>query len=381
MFKILHIIPSLAKGGAERLVLDICNEFKKRGDAEIMLMVLHPENDYPQLSAGINICHCPSVVAPSIRKKHSVNLVAFDNIVNEFQPDIIHSHLYEAEMASRWRLFGHIAYVTHCHSNFEQFSNFSLNSLFRKKRLTNFYEKTILCRQYKKCNNHFIVISKDSETYYKNKLPSGLAKNIVRIPNALNYKEFYFDRPPFRKKEQISLVSTGNLNLNKNHAFLISIVHELRLAGHNVSLDIIGEGRERSNLEKSIRLLGLQDHVHLRGQVMNVKDYYQKADIYVHVALHEAFGLSILEAMASGLPVICLDGKGNRDIIVEGKNGFIIMKQDTSLFSSKIMQLSCDTILYDQLSVYARQFAEQFDIGSYCERLMSFYKELFHPAG
>ena len=61
--------------------------------------------------------------------------------------------------------------------------------------------------------------------------------------------------------------------------------------------------------------------------------------------------------MAAGLPVITLDGKGNRDIIEQGKNGYMIYEQDAELFAQTIIDLWNDKEKYQQMSKYAQQFA------------------------
>ncbi len=79
--------------------------------------------------------------------------------------------------------------------------------------------------------------------------------------------------------------------------------------------------------------------------------------------------------MASGLPVITTDGYGNRDLIKEGINGFMIWKRDPEEFAKKIIELLNTPDLYNSMSKNAIEFASGFDVKPYCEKLLKIYKD------
>ena len=85
--------------------------------------------------------------------------------------------------------------------------------------------------------------------------------------------------------------------------------------------------------------LGVKNYINFHGNVKNVKEHLSESNIYLHTATYEPFGLVILEAMAAGLPVITLNGKGNKDFIEQGVNGFIHANQDVELFANNIIEL------------------------------------------
>ena len=96
--RILHIIPSLNKGGAERLVLNICNELTNHPKVEVMLITFRAENAYQFLTETINWKIIPSSVSTSLSGKMNVNVSLLQKTIEEFKPDIIHSHLFETEI-------------------------------------------------------------------------------------------------------------------------------------------------------------------------------------------------------------------------------------------------------------------------------------------
>jgi spore coat protein SA len=97
--------------------------------------------------------------------------------------------------------------------------------------------------------------------------------------------------------------------------------------------------------------------------------------MYLHAATYEPFGLVLLEAMAAGLPIVSYDGQGNRDIIEDGKNGFILTSPTPKEFANKIIFLLTNKIEYETMSEYAKLYAKKFDIDNYCINLLTIYQK------
>jgi glycosyltransferase involved in cell wall biosynthesis len=103
---------------------------------------------------------------------------------------------------------------------------------------------------------------------------------------------------------QGDLVTIGNLDLVKNHRFLVQVLAEAKRAGSLLSLDIFGEGPCRKDLLSQVRSLGLEDQVRLRGFRPDVRDFLPGFRAYVHASYSESSSLAIMEAMAAGLPIV-----------------------------------------------------------------------------
>jgi glycosyltransferase involved in cell wall biosynthesis len=149
---------------------------------------------------------------------------------------------------------------------------------------------------------------------------------------------------------------------------------ELRARGLDFEIHLLGDGETRPNVEASVRHAGLEDRVLLHGNVDDVEKWMSDSHIYLHTAWYEPFGLVLLEAMAAGLPCVTLDGKGNRDLIEDGRNGFLLERQDASVFADRIIELSGDRERYGAMSAYVRRFAKQYDIDTITDRLVDFYR-------
>ncbi len=371
--KIIHIIPTLKKGGAERLVTNICYELSKRPNIEVLLISLSTENEFQATTQKINYKAIPSKAIPSILKKPKVEIDQLISVIKSFNPDIIHSHLFEAEMISRWHLFKQVKYFSHSHDNMIQLKNISLSGLTRKSTFTNFYEKSILIKKYIQTNNQFIAISKDTAAYLKKSLPNSLSDNIHLLHNAIDLQHFR-KHSLEQKLNKIKIINVGSFIPLKNQKLLIDIAKMLRNKSIDFEITMLGDGPLYNQIKEDITNYNLTPFINIPGNVDNVGDYYSKANIYVHTSKSEAFGLVLIEAMASGLPVVTLDGGGNKDLIEEGKNGFMIHKNDANLFVTKILQIMDDKSLYQNMSDYAYSFSRKFNIETYVDKLLKLYE-------
>ena len=311
-------------------------------------------------------------------RKKNPEISEFKAIVKRFDPNVVHSHLYLGEVLARSFMSTTAQYFSHCHDNMEQLRNWNWARFPKKSDFSDFYEKKYLLKKYKKNGGTtFIAISKDSFQYAKKTLPNQLAQKVKLLPNAVNFSE-YSNLFLERKKDHLNLVNIGSLVDKKNQTFLLDVMFHLKEKGHSVHLDLLGEGVSRQKLENKIKRLKLEKEVTLHGYSTEAHKYLEKAVIYVHSAKYEPFGLVLIEAMASGLPVVALNGKGNSDIVKDGENGFLVQQENIPEFAEKVITLFEDKTLYDSMTKYGVKFAQTFDIVPYVDKLLSIYKKSFN---
>jgi glycosyltransferase involved in cell wall biosynthesis len=369
--KILQIIPNLRKGGAERLVTDIVRELDKQSGVEVKLVLLEEEIVYDVIDMQHLLSIIPAKVSLSFIKNNNLQINELQNLIEVFQPNIIHSHLFFSEIVSRSCIYPKAKWFSHCHDNMIQFKNFELATLTNKAKITNFYEKKYLFERYKiNGGTHFIAISNDTKTYFEN---TAQAFPITLLHNAINFDKFYTEKQFDKVNKTLRLINVGSLVEKKNQKLLIEVVEKLVNKGHNVSLQLLGDGKNKNLLEGIIKDKKLSEHVFLRGNVDDVEKHLWNSDIYVHSAIYEPLGLVLLEAMAAGLPVITTDGKGNRDLIEQGENGYMLDNFDAETFANKIIEVWNDKNKYQNMSASAQEFAKKFDIKNYVDKLLKIY--------
>jgi glycosyltransferase involved in cell wall biosynthesis len=367
--KIIHLIPNLRKGGAERLCIDTCRALQEKEGVEVLLIQFSPENAYSFLTEGLNRKVIPSQVIPSIRGKSTIEIGELQQEIHTFQPDVIHVHLFESLMvASHLKFHGHL--VVHFHDNMVQFENFSWRTVLTKRAFTNFLEKQIILRKLGKRNVTYLGISTHTFEFMDKVLPLNSRKK--KLLNAINTKLFDTTKDIVKKNE---LTTIGSLVPKKAQQIAIQTIAELIKRGISVRLNILGEGSEKNKLQQLTKELNLEENIQFHGNVDDPERYLMQSLIYIHTAIYEPFGLVILEAMAAGLPVVCLDGKGNRDLIREGENGFMIWEQAPKLLADKIQFLLENEDHRQRMGENAYRFAQQFGIRSYLNSLLEIYSK------
>ena len=371
MLRILHIIPRLHKGGAERLCLDICRQLQVRDGVQVRLITFSDENHYPFLIDGLDWQVVPASVQLSVFHKNVLNIDDLQKAIEDFAPDVIHTHLFEVEIVSRSCYYPKAKWISHCHDNMRQFCNFGFRTLFNKQLLTNFFEKRYLFSRYKaNGGNTFIAISHDTEQYFRK---TARHYDVHFLPNAIDYEKFHCNKD-HQPNTKLRLVNVGSYQDKKNQRFLVEVAKILCERYVDFEMNLLGDGEKYREVASLIKENHLETIVFQRGNVENVAEYLWQSDIYVHSAYYEPFGLVLVEAMAAGLPVVTLDGRGNRDLIVQGKNGYMLYEQNAEQFADRILEIRNNKQKYCQMSAFAQDFAQQYDIKPYVDRLLELYK-------
>jgi len=368
--KILHIIPNLLKGGAERLVLDICIELQTHDNIHVQLITFSESNEYRELTNKVNHHVVTSRFHPSISGKSSKDVKDLQIYISIFKPDVIHSHLWESEMVLS-QIKSDAKWFSHFHDNMSQLRKIKLP--FSKKDITDSFEKRMVLKSYSNKNVNFICISKYTMSYAKKVLPKPLLRNINLIHNGIDFDHFY--SPVKAIKADLTLINIGSFVKKKNQKLAIEIVAHLIKNEISCELILLGDGPLKVDLIEYARQLNISDQVQFMGNVDNVAKHLSKASVYLHTALSEPFGLVLLEAMAAGLPVVSLDGKGNRDIIKNNINGYIITNQSIESFSRAIINLSKEKELSINIAKKGQRTAKKYDIKNYGKQLLKLYKE------
>lgn len=135
----------------------------------------------------------------------------------------------------------------------------------------------------------------------------------------------------------ILLLSVGELNKNKNHAVLIQALAALR--EEKICCCIAGTGDRKSDLLRLARSLGVDSRVHLLGYRDDIAKLLREADLFALPSIREGLNVSLMEAMASGLPCICSDIRGCRELVVHGKGGYRLPSSSAGAWAAAVRQL------------------------------------------
>jgi glycosyltransferase involved in cell wall biosynthesis len=169
------------------------------------------------------------------------------------------------------------------------------------------------------------------------------------------------------------LLSVGELNDNKNHAVLIRA-----LAKANAPLMhycIAGTGALKPALELLAESLNISKQVHFLGYRNDIPALCKASDIFCFSSKREGLPVSLMEAMAAGLPCVASDIRGNRDLIIDGEGGFLVPPEDVDGFTEAIVRLTADREMCERMGAANRENVRTYDIANVMSEMREIYKE------
>jgi len=177
-------------------------------------------------------------------------------------------------------------------------------------------------------------------------------QKIEIIHNGINTAEFIFDLSKRSSDKFIVTPGASRITARKGLKYLIEAVALLAKKYPQIFLEIIGDGNEREDLENLVASLEITDKVNFAGIVshQDTVSYYQKASAFVLPSLNEGMSNAMLEALATGLPIIATRTGGATELIKENINGFLIEAQNSRDIAEKIEQLILDPALAAKMS-------------------------------
>ena len=234
------------------------------------------------------------------------------------------------------------------------------------------------------CTDLLITINAED---YERARASLRAKKVVLIPgvglDTAAVSETRIDRAAKRAELGIPetdsvLLSVGELNGNKNH---IAVLRALaRLKDSSVTYVICGRGGEAARLMKYVCRHGLTDKVRLLGFRTDVLEMYQLADVFVHPSFREGLPVSLMEAMAAGLPCIVSDIRGNSDLIENGKGGLLCRPDDDAGLADAVRRLVTDRAAAAALGRHNAEAVRRFNLEAVLSDIAAVYETDGAPA-
>ena len=207
--------------------------------------------------------------------------------------------------------------------------------------------------------NAVAVVSQSCKAMLQEKLPE-IESKLVCIPNMLDAVAIgqKAGNSPYTC-DILHIVSVGRLAPEKHFENVFPAAKALRQAGIDFAWHVIGDGFERSKLEALIAENDLKDHVILDGSKTNPYPYMKYADLFVHPSYVESQGLTVLEAMALGVPCVVTKSRGPCEFIEDGINGLLTEQSPESL-TEKVLSILTDKTLFQSIkenTVCPEQFA------------------------
>jgi 1,2-diacylglycerol 3-alpha-glucosyltransferase len=176
--------------------------------------------------------------------------------------------------------------------------------------------------------------------------------------------------------EDIVLIYVGRFGPEKNLEFLLEAFARVRHVDSRACLLLVGDGPVKNNLVEWVLKHDLQTRVVFTGMISHadLPSYYATADIFVTPSTTETFGLTVIEAMASGLPVVGIQSPGISDAVIDGQTGFLTCL-DIDEFSSILVKVVQDGDLRRKTAQHASRHSVNYAIEKAVDRLEVVYQE------
>lgn len=279
------------------------------------------------------------------------------------QDSIMHVHFAQAyvpEVVYKVWKKRKISYIVHVHGDAEP-------SSFLGKIILKPYKRIFLKRFLKHANK--VIVLTEGYKELISKLYSIDKNKIIVIPNGVGEK--FFTKNKHQNKIP-HLLFVGRISIEKN---LPRLIESVALCKSKFVLDIVGDGELLEETKKLVKQKNLKNVIfHGRKTGKDLIKIYKNSDAFISTSNGEAFSLTILEAMASKLPIIASDVKGNRDV-VRGV-GILVNPLTPENFAKEIDRLFLDRELYNRLSKQSLKFANEHKWGNVIKQLEDLYRTL-----
>lgn len=312
--KLLVILGTFGFGGAEHMVCEMIKNIDcKKYDVNVLCTLSRKDIDLTRNVESV----CPVTFLNQDQKIGPRQLAKVMRAISKMKPDIIHAHMGGSGFAAPWSVIHRKPLVITIHTKPEREFSKKIEMLIRAALR---FGKTKL-----------VAVSEENLTRVK--AYYGVDEHKAKcVNNGIDTNRF-----TRKKHSAFTLINVARHDENKNQAALIRCFARLHRENANTRLLLLGDGDTHQNLVRLVDELGLSDAVEITGNIPNTEDYYAVSDVYVQCSHVEAMPISVLEAMAAGLPIVATDVGGLRDVVKD--NGVLVADNDEEALYQAILSI------------------------------------------
>lgn len=355
--KILIIINNLGIGGAERLVVEDINEMIGRG-MDVYLLTLKKEKVGKTLIRDCRI-ELPRHFTVDMSDVYDISgWISVCKIIRQIQPKTVITHLWFSNVVGRISavLLGVPKIVSFEHNMYDTVKNWKM-----------FLVDMVL--QY--CSHTIIAVS---DAVKESLVRHGICRHKIHVlVNGIDLHKF----------QSISPVQKKDFGLQDTDFVFVSVARLIHQKGIDVVIEaltrvphtfllLVGDGDKKDMLVQQARERGLESRVIFAGVRNDIPSILSMADCFVLASRYEGLGIVVLEAMATGLPIIVSDFKASSSMITDGVDGMIVKRDDVAGLSEAMRQVMCDGQLRNRLGQSALEKVQQFSIERHVDQLLIF---------
>jgi glycosyltransferase involved in cell wall biosynthesis len=362
--RILQVIPTLVRGGAEKQLTLLATRLP-RDEFDVHVAVLTHDGPYHETLDRHGI---PVTI---INKTRKIDLAAYwrlKRFIRQLRPDIAHTWIFAANcygrQAARAARVPHIVAGERCVDRWKVWHELAIDRYLAR-------------------HTQRIAVNSSGvrDFYVQHGLPE---EKFVVIPNGIEPFDVVNHVSREALLEELGLPpdtrligAVGRLWPQKRYKDLIWSTELLRVVRDDTHLLIVGEGPQRDQLMRYCEQVQIHERVHFLGQRDDVSQLLPHFDCFWIGSGYEGQSNALMEAMSAGIPAVATDIPGNRDLVVPEQTGYLVPLGDSAAFARKTSLLLDDPNLASQLGQQAQQrMLDEFSVDKMVERHAQFYRQL-----
>lgn len=343
-------LPCFALGGAQRMAYELSKSIDK--DLFEVLVVCYEESPAKGMEE--------SLAAEDVEVRHvgpygkirAAALRDISAVLSKFAPDVVHAHLGGAQAVLPWCFMKRVPLVVTLHTTMPHALNPLVEKIVRLDRR----------------GRHIWLVAVSEGTRAQATRHFGFGEGrILEVDNGIDLSEYRTAKPG----DPVVFVNVGTQNANKNQRMLLEAFKEVSSANPDSRLVLLGDGPEHEGLVDAAAGDG---RIVLPGAVMDVAAWLSLANVYVQCSYREAMPMAIIEAIASGLPVIATNVGGVSDVVRDGREGYLI-EPGSKAALVEAMGRFCDPTLRARASAAAFDRADAFSSSAMARNYERIYLE------
>jgi glycosyltransferase involved in cell wall biosynthesis len=344
-YRILHIIDHLGPGGAQEALLNLV-KYADRGRFHLEVAAMHGLGVYWEPLRQERV----PVHSLSPHKFVPLYLSNLIRLLHRGRFDLVHCHLIAANLIAK-------PVAALCKVPV-LFNHDQCNDVFRYRNKGRLWLDHLANR----FTDHIIAVSKSTQDFLQDveKIPP---HKVSLIYNAVDLERFAPGSPELRRvcrqkfgfpEKALVVLGAGRLQAQKNFTGFLEVAASLSRTLPEVRFAIAGEGPDRTSLEHLADRLGLADRVKFLGFVTPMRDLYLASDVLFFPSLFEGTPMTVLEAMAAGLPIVASEIDGTAEVLTDGVDGFLVPVEQSQVLAQRLAIVLQDQSLAQGLAQRAR---------------------------
>lgn len=376
--RILQVITIMNRGGAESMIMNYYNAVDRNKVQFDFLVHREDKGAFEDdiIALGGNIYRMPAI-SPSNYADYKKKLDQFFKTHNNYK--IVHSHLNALSSIVLGVAKKHNVPVRIAHSHIAIESDIYKN-IFKKNTdikatVKDTIQSLVKHKVAKKATHYFACGEKAGNWLFGKKN----ADKVVIINNAINSSMFLFDETKSKKiKEDLNVTNkkvighVGRFNEQKNHFFLIKIFNEIVKKDANCVLLLAGIGNLMDAVKQEVERLGLNEHVRFLGIRSDINELLQGFDLFLFPSLYEGLPVTLIEAQASGLPIVASDTI-TTEVDLTGLITFLNINEPASNWADIVLK----KLNHNRQNTFEQIKNGKYDIYENAKNLQNFYLKTY----